>query len=536
MLPIDFENRMKTQLLDEYDSFRACFDRPCYKGIRINPEKVTPNTFFENKLEGDLSKDECRVPWEECGYYYEVADEDAINSSDCGLTTNCNSIDKNSNSINATLLLRDKPGKDINHAAGVYYVQEPSAMLPVNLLGIEEYIVDNTTGSLSDEVDKDDVLRKALSNPQGLRILDLCAAPGGKSSQIAAKMAGRGLLISNEIVKSRADVLSENIERMGIKNCVVISEDPINIKDRFENFFDLVLVDAPCSGEGMFRRVPESIDEWSMENVKMCADRQDYVLDAAEKMLRPGGRIVYSTCTFSYDEDEGSIERFINRHPEYSVKGEMHRIFPHRQRGEGHFAAVIESADKIESSDSSESVKVSMSVAKTYAPYGYEKAAKRDECKLFEEFVTDTLTDVGINRLFGMSDKGVAVFKWNELYNAKKPGPTLVKMKDKLCLVPGETPNLNGIRVVRFGLELGTFQKNRFEPAHALSHYLKMEDINNIRNLTKEEALDYLKGMTVNNNGCNGWTLMCYEGNGLGFGKASGNVIKNHYPKGLRKI
>ena len=276
-LPADFTNRMKDMLADEYDRFIACYDMPPVKSLRLNIRRIDPLSYAQMSRKFTGCDDPKRVDVYPHGYYYED----------------------------------ERPGKSAYHEAGAYYIQEASAMLPATLLDID--------GS-------------------SLKVLDLCAAPGGKSTQIADMMNGRGLLVSNEIIPSRASVLSENIERLGVENALVISADPVDLADRFPCFFDRILVDAPCSGEGMFRRNPEAVKEWSPENVDMCAKRQDMILDCAANMLASGGKIVYSTCTFSPEEDEGSTERFLERHPEFSICDAPQRLYPHKFRGEGHFA------------------------------------------------------------------------------------------------------------------------------------------------------------------------------------------------------
>ena len=206
----------------------------------------------------------------------------------------------------------EKPGATIAHAAGLYYCQEPSAMCAVPLLGVQP----------------------------GERVLDLCAAPGGKTTQLASALRGEGLLIANEYVYSRAGVLSQNVERMGIKNCAVTSASPAALSAAFGASFDKVLVDAPCSGEGMFKKEPNAIPEWSEENVSRCAARQAEILESAASLLVPGGRMVYSTCTFSEEENEGQIARFLRAHPEFRLL-RQERLYPHEVRGEGHFAALF---------------------------------------------------------------------------------------------------------------------------------------------------------------------------------------------------
>ena len=232
MLPVEFLNRMEKMLGDDYRAFLESYDNEKYSSLRYNPLKGHKEEFLKNYT-FDLSP----VSWEENGFYYDH---------------------------------EDKPGKHPYHEAGVYYIQEPSAMAPVHFL-----------------------------NPMpGDVVLDLCAAPGGKSTQIGARMQGKGILVSNEIHPQRAKILSENMERMGIANGIVLNESPDRLAKSFPDFFDKILVDAPCSGEGMFRKNEDAMEEWSLENVRLCAKRQDEILDCAANMLKAGGRIVFSTCTF----------------------------------------------------------------------------------------------------------------------------------------------------------------------------------------------------------------------------------------------
>lgn len=262
MLPELFLKRMQDTLGDEYEEFVESLGKERYQALRLNTLKI--NSDQKSAAETDMPFNLTAVPWAENGYYYEKSDQ---------------------------------PGKHPYHEAGVYYIQEPSAMAPVPMLEVKP----------------------------GDRVLDLCAAPGGKSTQIAAALMGEGLLVCNEINPQRAKILSENIERMGVCNACVTNEAPEHLSEFFPEFFDKILVDAPCSGEGMFRKNEEACGEWSPENVEMCAARQDSILDEAAKMLRCGGRLVYSTCTFAEAEDEGSVERFAERHPEFRVL-EMKRL------------------------------------------------------------------------------------------------------------------------------------------------------------------------------------------------------------------
>lgn len=258
MLPQEFLKRMENMLGEEYPAFLKSYDIARYQALRLNPQKGDDVSFLNR---GVFSLE--RVPWAEHGYYYTA---------------------------------KDTPGKHPYHEAGVYYIQEPSAMAPAAYL------------------------TRQMEDGAGERILDLCAAPGGKSTQIAAAMEGRGTLISNEIHPARAKILSENIERMGIANAVVTNETPQRLAEHFSEYFTRIMVDAPCSGEGMFRKNEEACEQWSTQNVELCAHRQDEILDCAASMLAGGGRLVYSTCTFAPAEDEGSIGRFLKRHPEFYVE------------------------------------------------------------------------------------------------------------------------------------------------------------------------------------------------------------------------
>lgn len=401
----------------------------------------------------------------------------------------------------------DRPGRHPYHDTGVYYIQEASAMAPVVYL-----------------------------EPQpGERILDLCAAPGGKSTQIAAAMQGQGLLVCNEIHPARAKILSENVERMGIRNAMVTNETPGRLAQAFPEYFHRILVDAPCSGEGMFRKNEEACEEWSPQNVQLCADRQDEILDYAAAMLAPGGRLVYSTCTFAPQEDEGSIARFLKRHPEFEIvsverfpgmapgvpewsgqsedrpphdragrdaDGERHsnlehtiRLWPHLLKGEGHFIAVLRKDGKIVDS---------------HIPL--EKGIRVKDCPEYLKFRQENL-DAALN---GM----------------------LIRFGDQLYLAPEELPSLNKMRVLRPGLHLGTVKKNRFEPAHALALALTPREVKRTLDLAadSEEIMQYLKGQTLNVEGEKGWYLISVDSYSIGWGKQSGGIVKNHYPKGLRRV
>lgn len=457
MLPIDFMERMKKMLGGEYESFLASYDKEKQQALRVNPLKGEISTFLE-KNPFSLSP----VPWTEYGFYYGK---------------------------------EDKAGKHPYHEAGVYYIQEPSAMAPAVYLEAKP----------------------------GEKILDLCAAPGGKSTQIAAEMQGKGILICNEIHPARAKILSENVERMGIRNAVVTNETPQKLSETFREYFDRILVDAPCSGEGMFRKNQEACEEWSLNNVEICAKRQEEILDCAADMLRAGGRLVYSTCTFSIEENEGTISSFLQRHPDFSIvkvpkaegmssgraewcevetDGMEHtiRLWPQHVKGEGHYLAVLRKQGEVTED------------YEGYCKNGFEKGISEKDCKEYIDFRKENLrTDLN----------GV-----------------LLKFGEQLYLAPPDMPSIHQLKVLRPGLHLGTLKKNRFEPSHALALALKKDEVRFCKELSakEKEVYDYLNGQTLSAEGEKGWYLILVDGYSIGWGKLTGGIMKNHYPKGLRKL
>ncbi len=427
MLPEQFLCRMEKLLGEEYESFLESYSQPRFQSLRINHLKDGKESVREK---ADFFGEE--VPWALGGYYYKE---------------------------------ESHPGKHPFHEAGVYYIQEASAMAPACALG-------------------------ALP---GERILDLCAAPGGKSTQIADALGGQGLLICNEIHPQRAKILSENVERMGIGNALVLNHEPAYLAERFPEAFDRILVDAPCSGEGMFRKNEEAAGQWSADNVDMCAARQREIMEYAAGMLKKGGVMVYSTCTFAPEENEENVNWFLKEHPEFFLEESM-RLWPHKVKGEGHFLARF--------------TKDGNSKGET-AVFGVERGIKEKDCKEWLAFKAKYL-----KRDF----QGIYVMFGGQLY-----------------LVPGECPSLKGLKALRAGLHLGTVKKDRFEPSHALALFLKPEEAVFSYNLSLEQDGKYLKGETFAAEGEKGWYLICVEGYSLGFGKLSGSIMKNHYPKGLRK-
>lgn len=444
MLPELFCDRMRELLKDEAEAFFASYDKPRHVGLRFNPLKQGRPGYPLRMFFGIDP-----VPWAKSGCYY-----------DPGV----------------------RPGLHPYHDAGLYYLQEPSAMAPAALLDAKP----------------------------GERVLDLCAAPGGKSTQIACRMWGRGLLVCNEIHPKRAQILSGNIERLGIANALVLNETPARLAERFPGWFDRVLVDAPCSGEGMFRKELAAVEDWSPDTVKMCAERQRGILLDAAKMLRPGGRMVYSTCTFAPEENEGTIAEFLRARPDFHVEHveapwfapghpewadgnpelrDTFRLWPHLLEGEGHFAAVLRR-------DSEE--------AESDIPMLRGESLPK-ECVEF------------------MRENGIAL-----------PEGEGVLFGQNVYLAPKGTPDLRGLRVLRAGLELGQSRKGRFEPAHALALYLSEAKNMVSYDSDSDEIRRYLRGETLPTDG-SGWTLVQVDGLSLGWGKASAGILKNHYPKGLRR-
>ena len=495
-LPDGFTERMKRLLGDEYPAFQASYERSRHASLRINTLRL--NSADEEPVRALLPFLTERVPFSSDGWYY---------PEDSSL----------------------RPGKHPYHEAGLYYIQEASAMIPASL---------------------------CPPHP-GDRVLDLCAAPGGKATQLACALDGQGVLIANEIHPSRASVLSGNIERMGVPNALVLNMEPQALAERFPGFFDRIVVDAPCSGEGMFRKEPQAADMWSPKNVSLCAARQADILRAAALMLAPGGTLTYSTCTFAPEENEGSILTFLREHPDFDtvptespeilacltdgrldsgkpdwIPGGMDyadslrraiRLFPHHADGEGHFAVMLRRRCE---GDGKPSPREKTTTLGRSARAG--RPARRDErtesrtsianaMRLFEPFARTVL---------GFVPKGIPCLF----------GETLTLLPDGCGLTADST---DGLRVLRAGLELGRVTGGRFSPAHALAMAsLPLPDCAHRFELsTVDQTAAYLRGETVT---CpaelNGWYVVTLNGFPLGWGKADRGVMKNHYPKGLRRM
>lgn len=386
-------------------------------------------------------------------------------------------------------------GKSLDHVTGWVYSQEPSAM----------YV-----GEVVD--------------PQpGEKVLDLCAAPGGKSTHLISLMHDQGLLVANEIFRKRALVLAENLERWGTRNTVVMNESPEELEQQFPKFFDRILIDAPCSGEGMFRKEPAGIEYWNEDYPAECANRQRKIIASAIKMLKPGGTLVYSTCTFSPEEDEQNASWILENYPSMKMEeikaypGMDHgrpewadnnpeltkaiRLFPHHIKGEGHFIAKFkydETASTIQSKKRKKKQRQNR--------YGLNK----EQLGLFNEFKETVMPD----------------------YQPTK----LILFGDQLYDLPAGISKIDDLSILRPGLHLGTFKKRRFEPALALAFALNPDKFNRVIPITMDQWRKYVHGDTISieDDLPNGWYLLTCEDHACGFGKLVQKTIKNFYPKGLR--
>lgn len=457
-LPIEFEKKMKTFLGDEWDDFLYSYDNNRFQALRFNTLKVqSPEERMRILKTLKISSDK-KVSWANEAYYF---DENV------------------------------RPGKHPYHEMGLYYIQEPSAMSAAAL----------------------------LAPKPGMRVLDLCAAPGGKSTQLATYLGDSGLLVSNEINTQRSRILSQNIERMGIKNAIVTNEDSFVLASHFPGFFNAIQVDAPCSGEGMFRKLPEAIEQWSMENVAICAERQKEILDNAAVMLKPGGTIVYSTCTFSKEENEDVIEYFLERHPDFTLE-EMERFWPHKVDGEGHFVAKLVRRGCVDT-DLKADRKTKKNKNSKNRKNETKPALTKENMKLLSEFLDETISE--------------DVAAW--IKNSR-----LVMFGEQLYRLPDMEVDIKGLKVQRAGLHIGEFKKQRFEPSHSLALALKLNDAKNLVKLTCDnpQTIGFFNGQSVMLSDeqaaeCKkGWALVCVDGYPAGWGKVNGAQVKNHYPKGLR--
>ena len=436
-LPAPFIESMRALLGNEAAPFFRALEEPYAAALRLNP-------FRDGAEAASLPFAEDAVPWCPLGRYIRPG---------------------------------ARPGLSPLQAAGAYYIQEASAMAPAAVL-------DARPGELA---------------------LDLCAAPGGKSGQIAAGLAGRGALVANEPDPGRARLLAGTMERLGVANALVTNAWPQELAARFPETFDAILVDAPCSGEGMFRREPDSRLEWREGSPAGCAARQAGILDQAALMLKPGGRLVYSTCTFNRAENEDTIAAFLDRHPDFapwdftlpgvgdSANGCL-RLWPHRVRGDGQFAARLIKAGSA-------------------APAPLPRLPRPDR---------DTLARLG--QLSAIAPG------WE---NHLPEGVRFLLRGETLCALPAALPDFGGLRALRCGLHLCRLGRGYIEPDHALAMALRSEEAAQSAEFDEAASLRLLSGETAVSP-LKGWTLLTHLGMPLGWGKASGGMMKNHIPKGLR--
>lgn len=472
-LPEQFKKEMKELLKDEYEDFINSYDDDRTNAIRINNLKVDKKFFEDTNLFGiDYEND--GVEWADLGYYI---------------------------SSEAT------PGKNPLHDAGAYYIQEPSAMSVVGKTDISE----------------------------GDKVLDMCAAPGGKSTYILSKLNETGILVSNEINSTRIRALGENLERFGATNCTITNSNSKDLLTFFKGFFDKVFIDAPCSGQGMFRKYEYAIDDWSEEKVEECVSIQKEIIRDGFGMLKEGGMLIYSTCTFTKRENEDIINDFIDEY-ENAELIEMERLWPHKHRGEGHFCArlIKKSAENAEEEVSVEQSKKEKKSKKKKK--GVSGSKKQDTSKLkdYEAFVKEYIRE-GSKRGNAIAEKAIEV----------KGGFVYLVNKDMI--------DLTGLKVLRNGLMMGEIKKNRFEPSHSLAMALCIDDVKYALNLDIEDEDVYkyivgesisLKGKEVYKNSeldtedkdSRGWILVTVNGVSIGWGKESNGVMKNKYPKGLRRV
>lgn len=504
-LPIKFLEKMKQLLQNEFDDFMFSYEAPRVYGLRINPLKINVDEWREISP----MKNRVRpIPWAKDGLYYTE---------------------------------EDRPGRHPHYHAGLYYIQEPSAMLPVELLDVQP----------------------------GHRVLDLCAAPGGKTTQIAGKLMGEGVIVSNDNAFERTKALAKNIELAGVRNAVITNEEPAKLAEVFEEWFDRILVDAPCSGEGMFRKDENMAANWEKHSVVKCSIMQRDILQHAAAMLAPGGRLVYSTCTFSPEENESQIAAFLAEHPEFyiepvhppggisqgradwidediaaklgtdravSLSGTV-RLWPHLLEGEGHYAAVIrrrgergaEASLRVSAArTSSEMTSLKKKPAKLRGTTAKEQrklaVVEADPKEVWQAFAEKELK-------LDHSELGEPIAFGSIVY-----------------LQPREMPSLDGLKVVRAGWLVGEAKKGRFAPAQSLAMALKREEAVRSVNWSSnaEETNRYLKGETLFINQDEialaegavpkGYVLVCADGYPIGWAKYVDGMLKNELAAGWRRI
>lgn len=458
-LPPEFLQKMQGQLGSDFPRLLSSYTEPATAGLRANRLKISPAG-----LQKLLPFVQERIPWTSDGFYYN--DQEV------------------------------RPAKLPYYYAGLYYIQEPSAMFPAEL----------------------------LAACPGERVLDLCAAPGGKSLQLAAQLGAEGLLVVNDPHPQRSRVLLKNIERYGVVNAVVLNETPQRLSQVFAGFFDKILIDAPCSGEGMFRKKPDMAKDWSEEEVAKYARWQAAILAQVPKLLRRGGEVVYSTCTFSKEENEEQVFSFLSSFPGFELLT-MRRLWPYEVKGEGQFAAKMRSA-----------------------------AGQKGEIKRpFAQGGHTSTNEAGIRlpepawRALGQFSQQVwgSAERWQEWLPG---GGNVVERDGHVLWEKSFLPPLRGLKVLRSGWLLGTVEKGRFRPSPAFALGLPPEavcsaiqrfELSARRAEESSQAIRYLRGETIQNEGkawAKGWYLVSLDGFPLGWAKGAGSFLKNEFPPGWRWV
>mgnify|MGYP000024249293 CR=1 FL=1 len=493
-LPAAFEEKMRALLGDEFDEYIACYEEPRYYGMRVNTGKISVEE-FEKICPFEIRK----IPWIENGFYY---DGDKVS-----------------------------PAKHPYYFAGLYYLQEPSAMTPANRLPVEP----------------------------GDRVLDVCAAPGGKATELGAKLQGTGVLAANDLSSSRAKGLLKNLELFGIGNVLVLSEEPGKLVSYFEGYFDKILIDAPCSGEGMFRKDKKMVKAWEEHGPSFFSKIQKSIITQAAQMLRPGGMLLYSTCTFSPEENEQIIAWVLREFPEMQLipmKGyegfsegrpdladgnpelkKCVRIWPHHMDGEGHFVALMQKSRTPEMDD------VSPEKSSAYISEADEEPSEHDDVKKKKKKAKKGRKDQKErNEAAGCTRQERAVLEsFFADVKAEVDWKRIEVRKGFAYYLPEGVEGKKNLVFVRNGLYLGEIRKDRFEPSQAFAMVLqKKEFASSIDFSAKDErVIRYLKGETVDVSDLEcgkekGWQLVCVDGYPLGWGKLVNGTLKNKYLSGWR--
>jgi NOL1/NOP2/sun family putative RNA methylase len=500
-LPSSFSERMMDLLGTDYNQFADSYKETPNGGVRVNTLKISVE-----KLQALSILELEPIPWCPTGFYTEDG---------------------------------ARPGKHPHYHAGLYYIQEPSAMAPVELLDVQP----------------------------GDRVLDLCAAPGGKSTQISAKLSGEGLLVTNDLHPERTKALAKNLELYGVRNGIVLNESPDHIAAAFPLYFDKILIDAPCSGEGMFRKDEDMVKQWDSGTPAKYAAMQRDILRSAATALAPGGTLVYSTCTFATEENEEIIAEFISEHPQFSVItvggtgsfapgfGELSgtaRLWPHKVKGEGHFMAVLQHVGPKVSAEERDQAEVKLSaVTRNTNKKGtaHIKSANKPEARRGKEGKFSNKSAAGAERGRQGSGEEQALAAYGDFIKDQlgwEPKGYPIFFGDHLYISPLPKERLNGLKAIRPGWYVGHVRNGRFIPGHPMATALHPEESCRSVSLssTSNEAISYLKGETLLisqerlsikiGTTQKGYVLVCIDGYSAGWGKWQDGVLKNEYPAGWR--